>query len=101
MKTKTPNPPTEIQTSECPAHRLVTVFDCAILPAFLYFCKCIQFIFQAYIRSKAVTVMHHFYRVSPQLCLEYVNRMKMMVGDKDPGVVAHVLQFLLAVVEVC
>jgi len=45
--------------------------------------------------------MHHFYRVSPQLCLEYVNQMKMMVGDKDPGVVAHVLQFLLSVAEVC
>jgi hypothetical protein len=27
--------------------------------------------------------------------------MKMMVGDKDPGVVAHVLQFLLIVAEVC
>jgi len=45
--------------------------------------------------------MHHFYRVSPQLCLEYVSQMKMMVGDKDPGVVAHVLQFLLSVAEVC
>jgi len=45
--------------------------------------------------------MHHFYRVSPQLCLEYVNQMKMMVGDKDPGVVAHVLQFVLSVAEVC
>jgi len=53
----------------------------------------------AYIRSKAVMVMHHFYRASPQLCLEYVNQMKMMVGDKDPGVVAHVLQFLLSVAE--
>jgi hypothetical protein len=45
--------------------------------------------------------MHHFYRVSPQLCSEYVNQMKIMVGDKDPGVVAHVLQFLLSVAEVC
>jgi hypothetical protein len=27
--------------------------------------------------------------------------MKMMVGDKDPGVVARVLQFLLIVAEVC
>jgi hypothetical protein len=26
--------------------------------------------------------------------------MKMMVGDKDPGVVAHVLQFILSVAEV-
>jgi hypothetical protein len=25
---------------------------------------------------------------------------KVMVGDKDPGVVAHVLQFLLVVAEV-
>jgi hypothetical protein len=58
-------------------------------------------ILQAYIRSKAVMAMHHFYRVSPQLCLEYVNQMKMMAGDKDPGVVAHVLQFLLSVAEVC
>lgn len=44
--------------------------------------------------------MHHFCRASPQLCLEYVDQMKMMVGDKDPAVVAHVLQFLLSVVEV-
>jgi hypothetical protein len=29
-----------------------------------------------------------------------MNQMKVMVGDKDPGVVAHVLQFLLDVAEV-
>jgi vesicle coat complex subunit len=55
---------------------------------------------QDYIRSKAVIVLQHFYRVSPQLCLQYVTSVKVMVGDKDPGVVAHVLQFLLVVAEV-
>ncbi|XP_023710793.1 AP-4 complex subunit epsilon-1 isoform X2 [Cryptotermes secundus] len=52
-----------------------------------------------YIRSKAVIVLHHFYRVFPQLCLQYVTSVKVMVGDKDPGVVAHVLQFLFVVAE--
>lgn len=55
---------------------------------------------QDYIRSKAVIVLHHFYRVCPKLCLQYVALVKVMVGDKDPGVVAHVLQFLLVVAEV-
>ncbi|XP_021918048.1 AP-4 complex subunit epsilon-1-like isoform X2 [Zootermopsis nevadensis] len=52
-----------------------------------------------YVRSKAVIVLHHFCRVSPQLCLQYANQVKVMVGDRDPGVVAHVLQFLIDVAE--
>jgi vesicle coat complex subunit len=60
----------------------------------------VEWSLQDYIRSKAVIVLHHFYQVSPQLCLQYVALVKVMLGDKDPGVVAHVLQFLLVVAEV-
>ncbi|PSN42024.1 hypothetical protein C0J52_08244 [Blattella germanica] len=52
-----------------------------------------------YIRSKAVIALHHFFRISPQLCHPYVNRVKLLLGDKDPGVVAYVLQFILEVAQ--
>ncbi|XP_069674003.1 AP-4 complex subunit epsilon-1-like [Periplaneta americana] len=52
-----------------------------------------------YIRSKAVIVLHHFHRRCPQLCAGYLDHIRIMLGDKDPGVVAHVLQFLSDVAQ--
>ncbi|KAJ9584605.1 hypothetical protein L9F63_021047, partial [Diploptera punctata] len=52
-----------------------------------------------FIRSKAVIALHHFFRTSPQLCRPYINRIKSLLGDTDPGMVGKVLQFLLQVTK--
>lgn len=48
-----------------------------------------------YIRGKAVIVLHHFLRVCPNQAIHYIHRVRALLGDSDPGVVALVLQYLL------
>ncbi|XP_034233673.1 AP-4 complex subunit epsilon-1-like isoform X2 [Thrips palmi] len=48
-----------------------------------------------YIRGKAVIVLHHFLRICPNQAMHYVHRVRALLGDSDPGVVALILQYLL------
>lgn len=48
-----------------------------------------------YIRGKAVIVLHHFLRICPSQAMHYIHRVRALLGDSDPGVVALILQYLL------
>ncbi|KAK3919365.1 AP-4 complex subunit epsilon-1 [Frankliniella fusca] len=48
-----------------------------------------------YIRGKAVIVLHHFLRTCPSQAVHYIHRVRALLGDSDPGVVAFILQYLL------
>lgn len=48
-----------------------------------------------YIRGKAVIVLHHFLRICPTQAVHYIHRVRALLGDSDPGVVAFILQYLL------
>ncbi|XP_067004637.2 AP-4 complex subunit epsilon-1 isoform X2 [Anabrus simplex] len=53
-----------------------------------------------FVRSKAVIALHHFLKVCPDQCYHYIVNVKALLSDKDPGVVAVVLQFLVDAVQI-
>lgn len=45
-------------------------------------------------------VLHHFLRLCPNHSVHYIHRVRALLGDSDPGVVALVLQYLLDLIKV-